>query len=196
MKAWHFVGKTLRDGRPIPADGVWLVHDGALVMCSSGLHFSVHPFDALRYAPGATLCQVEVEDYTIEGDKGVSRQRKIIARRDATVMLRAFARAQALSVIHLWDAPAVVREYLETGVEDLRAAARAATWAAEAAWDAAWDATRAAAEAAEADARAAARDATRADAEADARAAARADFSRRVAELFSAVADDGAEADV
>ena len=49
-------------------------------------------------------------------------------------------------MIHLWDAPPVVREYLETGDETKRAAAWAAAGAAAwdaagaAAWEAAWDA--------------------------------------------------------
>lgn len=38
MRAWHFVGTTLRDGRPVPADGVTLRHDGPLRLCASGLH--------------------------------------------------------------------------------------------------------------------------------------------------------------
>ena len=83
----------------------------------------------------------------------------IVARFDATEPLRSFARQCALDVIHLWDAPAVVRQYLETGDESLRDAARyaarAAAWdaardaawdaARDAAWAAAWDAARAAA---------------------------------------------------
>jgi hypothetical protein len=59
---------------------------------------------------------------------------------------RGLARKFALHVIDRWDAPAVVRQYLETGNEEIRAAARNAAWAA--AWDAARDAARAAAEAA------------------------------------------------
>ena len=70
-------------------------------------------------------------------------------------------RRYALAVIHLWDAPDVVRRYLETGDESIRDAARAA--ARDAAWAAAWAATRDAAWAA---ARAAARDAARAAARA------------------------------
>ena len=31
--AWHFVSDTLRDGRPVPADGVTLRHSGPLVIC-------------------------------------------------------------------------------------------------------------------------------------------------------------------
>jgi len=139
MRAYHFVNETLRDGLPIPADGEWLEHKGALVLCESGLHASKSAFDALKYAPGGTLCLVEVDGEIIkDSDKLVASRRKIIARRDATAMLREFAKAQALSVIHLWDAPDVVREYLMTGDESLRAAAWAAAW--NAARDAAWDA--------------------------------------------------------
>jgi hypothetical protein len=64
-----------------------------------------------------------------------------------------FARRCALDVAHLWDAPDVVRRFLETGDESLRYAAwdaaRATTWdvARDADWDAAlnaaWAATRA-----------------------------------------------------
>jgi HEAT repeat protein len=128
--AYHFVADTLRDGRPVPADGEWLVHDGDLVMCESGLHASLHPYDALQYAPGPILCMVQCEDVTNGDDKLVCRRRKIVRRIDATTLMRRFARESALSVIHLWDAPDVVRRYLETGDESLRAAARAAAMAA------------------------------------------------------------------
>ena len=140
--AWHFVGKTLRDGRPVPADGVWLIHKGELRMCESGLHWSRQPFDALTYAPGEMLCLVEIGGDIVEPksgehtDKGISTKRKIIARMDATELLRYFARMQALSVIHLnEDLPEVVDDYLMTGDESLRDAARDAAWAA--AWAAA-----------------------------------------------------------
>ena len=52
IRAYHFVGDELRDGRPVPPVGEWLVHDGPVKMCESGLHASRHPFDALMYAPG------------------------------------------------------------------------------------------------------------------------------------------------
>jgi hypothetical protein len=58
-------------------------------------------------------------------------------------LLREFARWCALQVIHMWNAPDVVREYLETGNEELRAAAGTAARAA--ARDAARTAARAAA---------------------------------------------------
>lgn len=151
--AWHFVGDTLRDGRPVPPDGEWLVHEGVVVMCKSGLHASRDPFDALRYAPGPILCRVECRGvFREDEDKLVCSERRIVQRADATEALRYFARMQALSVIHLWtaDPPDVVLDYLMTGDESARAAAwdagRAAAWtgARAAAW-AAWAATRAAA---------------------------------------------------
>ena len=194
VNAYHFVGATLRDGSPIPADGEWLIHEGPVVICETGLHASLHPFDALQYAPGATLCMVECEDIvTKQPDKFVCRRRRIVKRIDATELLWKASRQYALSVIHLWDAPEVVREYLETGDESKRAAARAAAWAA--AWDSVGDAARAAARAASWDssaedaARAAARAAAWAAAWDEARAAARAAqrdlFSRLVMEYFN-----------
>ena len=74
-------------------------------------------------------------------DKVVGRRRKILASIDATDLLREFARWCALQVIHLWECPDVVRRYLETGDESIRAAAWDAAWAAARA--AAWDSQRA-----------------------------------------------------
>lgn len=135
IKAWHFVGDTLRDGSSVPADGVWLKHTGPVVICHAGFHASRDPFDALQYAPGATLCYVEMRgDVQEQNDKLVARKRRIICRMDATDMLWYFARMQALSVIHLYDNPQdVVLDYLMTGDLDIKAAAWAsaggAAWA-------------------------------------------------------------------
>lgn len=35
MIAYHFVGDTLRDGRPVPPDGEWLRHIGPIHMCEA-----------------------------------------------------------------------------------------------------------------------------------------------------------------
>ena len=174
--AWHFVNATLRDGRPVPADGGALKHVGPLVPCETGLHASERLIDALQYAPGQVLCRVQMGG-TIkrEEDKLVARRRTILWRIDATDVLRVFARRCALDVAHLWDMPPIVQHYLETGDESIRAAAQAAAQAAAraAALDAAWDAALAAARAAAgAAAWAAARDAALAAARAAAGAAA------------------------
>ena len=146
MIGYHFVGDTLRDGQPIPADEVWLVQEGKIIPCRVGLHASEHPFDALIYAPGNILCRVELEgDLVSHGDpidKWVGRRRRILARIDATAMLRRFAADQALNVAHLWNMPPIVREYLTTLDETKRAASEAASAAASRA--ASWAASRAA----------------------------------------------------
>jgi len=136
--AWHFLASgpdgqpVLRDGRPLVV-GQWYEHDGPLVMCESGYHASVLALDALGYAPGAfvSLCEV---DGTIEygTDKLVATRRRALWCYDATEVLRLFARQCALDVADLWEMPDIVRQYLETGDESIRAAA----------WDAAWDAAR------------------------------------------------------
>ena len=158
---WHFVGEKLRDGRPIPRDGVWLEHDGPVVICMSGLHGSRLPWHALLYAPGDVLCRVEFDGIVDEDDdKLVARRRRILCRADISETLCYFARMQALSVAHLWTPADVVIEYLMTGDERIkdsardaarvavwdaaRDAARVAVWDAArvAVWDAVWDAAR------------------------------------------------------
>lgn len=201
--AWHFLRADgrLRDGRTAPRDGVVLIHDGPVIPCVAGLHASRHPFDALRYAPGPILCLVRCGGIIVPHgdpeDKLACSERTIIARMDFAEPLRYFARMRALSVVHLWDAPDVVLDYLMSGDEAIRAAARAAAWYAAsaaasaaaryAAWEAAWEAARnAALAAALAAARAAARAAAMADARDDARAAAKTEFAALVHECFEA----------
>lgn len=91
---WHFVADKLRDGSPIPEDGEWLRHQREIRLCAAGLHASRDPFDALRYASGATLCLVELRGDIIEApgkDKLVARERRILARRDMSRELSTFA---------------------------------------------------------------------------------------------------------
>ena len=146
--AWHFTGPTLRDGSPIPPIGETLKYNGPIVPCESGLHFSLEPFDALQHAPGPYLHLVRIdgEYLTHSNDKGVADNRTIIASLDVGELLGYFARMQALSMVHLWNAPDLVLDFLMTGDSSIStaaiAAARDAAWAA--AWDAAWAAARAA----------------------------------------------------
>jgi hypothetical protein len=145
--AYHFTGDTLRDGSPIPKKGTWLKFEKPIVICQSGLHASKEPFDALQYAPGNLLHLVECTGIVTEHpDKFVCSDRKILKSFDATDLLWEMARWSALQVIHLWNAPKVVQEYLQTGDEPLRDAARAAARdaARAAARAAAWDAAGAA----------------------------------------------------
>ena len=156
--------------------------EGKPVLCEHGLHASAKLWDALNYARGErlSLCRVTLGGTVKhDTDKSVANERTVVAVLDADTtdkLLRDYARWCALQVIHLWDAPDIVRQYLETGDESLRAAAWAA--AGDAARAAARDAARAAARAAAGDAAwaaagAAARDAAWAAAAAAAWAAAR-----------------------
>ncbi len=127
IDAWHFVGDTLRDGRPIPADGEVLVHDGDIELCVSGLHASRDIMDALKYAAGSTICRVRCDGKMRESDdKLVCTRRAILWRVDAQQVLHDFARWCALQVIDYWDAPDVMREWLATGDPKLRSAAKSA----------------------------------------------------------------------
>ena len=131
IKAWHFAGPTLRDGRPLPADGETLYHTGPLSMCVSGLHASRQIMDALQYAPGSTICRVECGGEVVEDtDKLVCTERTILWRVDGEALVHDFARRCALDVTHLWNAPEVVTRYLKTGDESIRDAAGAVAWAA------------------------------------------------------------------
>ena len=135
--AWHFVGATLRDGSPIPNDGEWLYFLGDCKLCKSGLHWSRNPFDALKYASGATLCLVEINHIIEEQeDKGVSRRRRIIARMDATDMLQYFARQQAISVLDNWQIEPD-QSILDWLMGDYAAESAAESAARSAAWSAA-----------------------------------------------------------
>ena len=152
--AWYFSAADRRlrygDGREIKA-GVTHEFYGNPELCQRGLHASIDPLHALGYAPGPIIWRVRMSGVIVRGDdKLVATRRTYLWGYDATEVLRAFARQCALDVIDKWDAPAIVREYLETSDESKRAAVREA--AREAAWDAARDAARAAARAAARDA--------------------------------------------
>lgn len=57
---WHFTDGALRDGRPLPPVGEWLISKGKIIPCKRGLHASPTPWDASRYAPGSVLHQVKL----------------------------------------------------------------------------------------------------------------------------------------
>ncbi len=176
--AWYFSAADCRlrygDGRLIE---VGATHTVTVTPspCNAGLHGSRNIMDALANAPGTVIWRVSIADSIAEQrDKLCGKSRTYLWGYDAYSVLRDFARKCALDVAHLWKIPEVVRQYLETGDEPQRYAARAA--ARDAAWDAAGYAARDAAGAAARDAAwaaagAAARDAAGAAAGAAARAA-------------------------
>ena len=158
---WHFVhideDGTPRlgygDGREVKV-GETLRVEGEPVLCAYGLHASAKLWDALGYARGdkLALCRVTLGgDVQHDSDKSVGNERTVVVMLDSDTtekLLRDWGRWCALQVIHLWDAPDVVRQYLETGDEALRDAARDAAWAGAAARAGAAAAARAGARAA------------------------------------------------
>jgi hypothetical protein len=156
MLAWHFLKSDRKlaypPHTPVFPGQLLTVDPARLGLCEYGLHASGRALDALGYAPGPIVCRVRLGGRILTGDDKVcASERTVIAMADATETLRAFARACALDVLDKWDAPAVVREYLETGNEDLQvAAAESAAWSAasaarSAARSAAWSAADSAA---------------------------------------------------
>ena len=146
---------------------------GKIIPCERGLHLSKRILDALRYAPGPIIYKVEGHGIIMPHgnpiDKYACSERTYLSGGiNISDELLKFARLCALDVVHLWNPPKVVIEYLKSGDESIR----------DAAWNAAWVAARDAAEAAArvaawAAVEAAARVAAEAAAEAAARVAAR-----------------------
>ena len=111
-------------------------------VCEQGLHASVRPVDALKYAKSDNLYIVEVSGLIDVGeDKIAGTSRTYLSKiPNSTELLREFARASALWSVNRYypDIPEVVTKWLETGDESLRlAAGSAADLAADSATDSA-----------------------------------------------------------
>ena len=120
-------------------------------VCRAGLHASLRPIDALKYAPGSQLYIVEVGGVVDIGeDKIAGETRKYICKVPNTErLLRKFAREVALEVVlrEIPNISPIVIEWLKTGDESLRSAAWSAAWSAadSAVGSAAWGAAESAA---------------------------------------------------
>lgn len=125
-KDWYLFtdGVELWAGRPLPPVGEWLEQEGLLCLQSPALQASAHPFDALYYCSGTRLHLVELDGEMMESTTfpcyvRASRMR-LLATLDATELIRRFARRCALDVASLGKMPDAVRDYLESGDENLR----------------------------------------------------------------------------
>ena len=108
---------------------------GNILPCKHGLHLSKRLIDALQYARGPVIYRVEGAGIIVPHgdpvDKYACSERTYLGGGiDISDTLRLFARKCALDVIHLWNPPDIVVQYLKTGDESLRDAARDAAWAA------------------------------------------------------------------
>lgn len=148
IQAWHFTASALRDGRPIPPAGEWLVHRGPVCLCASGLHASERLLDALAHAPGRAptllLHRVDCDEIVERSSRQlVCRRRRIEASRqvEPAALVRLAAEAACLAAwcagLYLPDLLAALeaadREDWQTAGDAALAAARAASAAADAA---------------------------------------------------------------
>src|SRR3990167_6197777 len=107
---WHFAGPTLRDGSPHPAPGVPLPTIADPLPCARGYHGSERLIDALIYAPGPWLAQVELSGTVIPHgtptDKHAASDRVgLTPYIDISDVLVQFARTCALRALRI-HAPA------------------------------------------------------------------------------------------
>ena len=150
---WHFLsadGTAYRGYRP-PAVGVWEPPIENPEPCIRGYHGSPTILKALGYATGHILgrCEYRGVVWDADGTKWAARERRCIARVDASAWLRFAAchfaeealRAAGVTDKRSHNAISVARRFAigEATAADL-AAARDAAW--DAARDAAWDAAR------------------------------------------------------
>ena len=96
LLAWHFLpadGRLQFGARSKVKVGQTLRRDPAkLSLCNYGLHASVRPLDALKYAPGPVVCRVRLGGTIIEDDdKCVASRRTVLWMADAERDLRLFA---------------------------------------------------------------------------------------------------------
>jgi len=130
MYGYHFALSDLKlgyeDGRKIVV-GEKLTVDEDPILYKRGLHASKQPLHACRYASGPVLCRVRLSGQVAHGsDQSVATERRVLWLFSATGLLHHFSRWCAAQVVHLWDAPDVVLEFLRTGNENLREEALAA----------------------------------------------------------------------
>ena len=167
MLAWHFLREDKKLNYPphtLVEAGETYTAEGDLKLCANGMHASVRAIDALKYAPGAIVCRVELSGGMLEDtDKLCSRHRKVLWMADATNTLHEFAcwcAEQALLKereagrepdARSWAAVEAKRKWLKGEITDEELyAAQYAAWDAtrSAAWSAAesaaWSATRSA----------------------------------------------------
>jgi hypothetical protein len=158
MKAYWFSNNEKRlgygDNRVVRL-GRTHKHKGPLELGESGLHASLKPLDALRYALGHHLWVVELSGEILTGsDKLCASERTYLHHLNCEQLLREFARKQTLINIEknrpYTNQSDQILRYLQTGDESIQSAAWLAAQSAaqSAAWLAAWLATQSAAQSA------------------------------------------------
>lgn len=115
VRAWRFVGAEGPENRPIATSADWVEFAEPLELAFAGMVGSEEPLDALYLGLGNIVTRIELQG-EIERTENqlVGRRQRLLWRADAGAALMAFARAEALAVAPLWNAPESVRQYLRT----------------------------------------------------------------------------------
>lgn len=111
IEAWVFP-----DARSVAPVGVTLRHDGVLAPRAVGLFASVRARDALMFGGGCTVQRVACGGEIVQDDRSLAcSERTVLWSADATKEIQVFARWCVSQVVHLWDAPQTVLDFLPTG---------------------------------------------------------------------------------
>ena len=81
MEAWHFLRPDGWLNYPPHMKvevGQTLTVDQEPILCERGLHASVRPIDALKYAPGAIVCRVRLGGTIVTGDDKVAATERMV----------------------------------------------------------------------------------------------------------------------
>ncbi len=154
IKAWHFLpmdGKTQHRNRRLVEIGKTYSCRGNIELCVNGMHGSRRILDALQYASGSIVCEVDIwGDVKEQEDKLAGRHRKVLRMADISDVLHRFAcqcATDALTAANVTDrrcgdAIDMKLRWLDGNATDaeLDAAGYAARAAAAAVWYAAGDA--------------------------------------------------------
>ena len=136
---WHFLSAdgTAYNGYRPPAVGVWEPPIDKPEPCVRGYHGSPTILKALVYASGPILgrCEYRAVVRHADGDKWAARERRCIARVDASRLLRYFAAHVAEEAMRRfgwtdprsWAATQAARDYADRKIDS---AARSAAWSA------------------------------------------------------------------
>jgi hypothetical protein len=94
--AWHFrrLDGTTSHLRNPETVGEWYRVKGRILPCANGLHASINPLDALKYAGGFLICRFECAGTIVhheDGDKLACSDRRVLWQADATSVLLLFA---------------------------------------------------------------------------------------------------------
>ena len=155
---YHFLKANMTSGEgdePPWKVGEHRQMDGEIALCERGYHGSLHPYDALQYAPGPVLCLVELTGVIIEDtDKVVAQGRRLLQAVNIERELWDFALDCAEKVLPLFEviypadkkprktieamrqynAGQITRDELWAAVGAVEASARVVAWGTWAAW--------------------------------------------------------------